>query len=225
VVYREDRAEETLIACQTSARPLYRIMLDLNHKLAPLRAELPRGYEIVYGGDATRMVESMAGMGLAGVVAAFLVFAVMAGLFESFKQPFIMMFAVPLQFIGIFLLMFLTGTSLSMTSAIGIMALMGIVVNNSIILVDRANQIRERGLSTLEALRDAGVTRMRPILMTATTTGIALVPVALNTAEGSEVFKGFAIAVLGGLATSTFLSLLVVPIVYAVLVKDRPPKE
>jgi HAE1 family hydrophobic/amphiphilic exporter-1 len=196
-------------------------MLDLAERLRPVREALPRDYDIVYGGDATRMVESMAGMAVAGAVAAFLVFAVMAGLFESFRQPFIMMFAVPLQFIGIFLLMFLTGTSLSMTSAIGIMALMGIVVNNSIVLVDRANQVRERGAAVVEALKDAGVTRMRPILMTATTTGVALVPVALNTAEGSEVFKGFAIAVLGGLATSTFLSLVIVPLVYSIVIRDR----
>ena len=141
---------------------------------------------------------------------------VMASQFESLLQPFIVLFSVPLAGIGVVLMFVLTRSQVDMPALVGGIMLVGIVVNNAIILIDAANQIRDTGVGAREAIAMAGRQRLRPVLMTAMTTIFGMLPMALKIGEGSEVWAGLARAVIGGLTTSTFLTLYVVPTVYTI---------
>jgi HAE1 family hydrophobic/amphiphilic exporter-1 len=138
----------------------------------------------------------------------------MASQFESLRHPFIIMFSLPLSFIGVAWMLFLTGTTLSINSFTGVIVLAGIVVNNAIILVDYTNLLRARGADLEEAVVRAAKTRARPILMTAVTTILAMTPMALGLGEGGELNAPLARSVVGGLSTSTLLTLVIIPVVY-----------
>jgi HAE1 family hydrophobic/amphiphilic exporter-1 len=157
-------------------------------------------------------------LGLAILAAAALVYMVMASQFESYLEPFIIIFTVPMAFIGVAWTLFLTGTNLSVTALIGLLMLAGIVVNNGIVLVDFANRLRrEKGMGVLEAVTNAGRIRMRPILMTAFTTILAMLPLALGAGESGETWAPMARSVMGGLLVATALTLIVIPCLYAAL--------
>lgn len=158
--------------------------------------------------------ETFVYMGYAMIVAVLIIYMVLAAQFESFIHPFTVMLALPLCVIGVFGLLLLTGNTLNIMSYIGMIMLMGIVTKNSILLVDYANTLRSRGVDKLEAVLQAGPRRFRPILMTAGSTIIAVLPVALGMSEGGESRAPMAVAVIGGMLTSTFLTLLVIPVVY-----------
>jgi HAE1 family hydrophobic/amphiphilic exporter-1 len=152
------------------------------------------------------------------VLAVFLVYMVMACQFEQLKGPLVVMFSVPFAAIGVILSHFLTGTAFNINSFIGVIMLTGIVVNNAIILIDHANLLRRRDSMTMdEALKEAGRRRLRPILMTTLTTVLGLVPLALGFGEGGESQAPLARAVIGGLTTSTFVTLFIVPAIYKLL--------
>ena len=151
------------------------------------------------------------------VLIILLVYMVMAAQFESLSQPLAIMVAVPLAFIGVALGLLGTGNSLSVMSYIGIMMLIGIVVNNGIVLIDYINKLRAGGMEKREAIITAGSARLRPILMTTLTTCLAIIPMAVNRGEGSELFKPIAITICGGLFTSTFLTLVIVPAIYSLI--------
>jgi HAE1 family hydrophobic/amphiphilic exporter-1 len=151
---------------------------------------------------------------LALLVSVFLVYMVMASQFESFRQPFIIIFSVPLAAIGVILMFTITRSVMNISSLVGVIMLVGIVVNNGIVMIDAANQLREEGIERIQAIRDAATMRMRPILMTSATTILAMVPLALEIGEGSAGWSGMAKAVIGGLLASTFLTLFVVPTMY-----------
>jgi len=144
---------------------------------------------------------------------------VMASQFESLIHPFIVMFEMPLAFIGIGLALFVTGQSLSLPSFMGIIMLAGIVVNNAIVLIDYVNQLRKNGMSKFDALVEGGTTRLRPILITSLTTMLGMLPMALSRQEGSEMMRPMAIAVIGGLLVSTLLTLVVIPVIYSLVEK------
>ncbi len=178
---------------------------------------LPEGYFYRFGGS----IEDMGQMGttmlwVMGLI-ILLVYMVMAAQFESLSYPFVIMAAVPLSFIGVAAALLATGNSLSVMSYIGIMMLVGIVVNNGIVLIDYINQLRASGIEKHEAIVEAGATRLRPILMTTLTTSIAIIPMALSRGEGSELFSPIAITIFGGLLTSTFLTLVIVPAIYSIV--------
>ncbi|MDI6870442.1 MAG: efflux RND transporter permease subunit [Bacillota bacterium] len=175
---------------------------------------MPEGYRLEFGGEAENMQESFGDLGLAFILAAALVYIIMAAQFESFLYPFIIMFTVPMAFIGVAWTLFLCGKSLSLYAIIGGIMLAGIVVNNAIVLVDFTNTLRSRGYQRDEALRRAGPTRLRPILMTTLTTVLGLVPMALGLGEGAEAESPLALVLIGGLATSTLLTLVLVPVIY-----------
>jgi multidrug efflux pump subunit AcrB len=141
---------------------------------------------------------------------------VMAAQFESLLDPFIVMFAIPFTFIGVILGFVFTGTTLSINTFLGIIMLMGIVVNNAIVLISYIIMLRARGLSMYEAVTTAGSSRLRPILMTTVTTIAGLLPLALSRGEGSEVWQPLGITMMGGLTVSTLVTLLFVPTLYAV---------
>jgi len=163
------------------------------------------------------MIDMFIQLGLALILAIILIYMIMASLFESLVHPFTIMLAVPFIVTGVFIGLFITGTSLCVTSFIGIIMLVGIVVTNSIVLVDYINKLRERGMEIEKAITLGGELRLRPILLTALCTMLALIPVAIGIGEGSEMEKPMAIAVIGGLFTSTLLTLVIIPVVYKVI--------
>ncbi|WP_291753248.1 MULTISPECIES: efflux RND transporter permease subunit [Lysinibacillus] len=183
-------------------------------------AHLSPTTQIVFSGDRELYDSAIDDMLLAVILAIILVYIVMAAQFESFKYPFVIMFTVPLMIIGVAVAMFATNTLIGVTSVIGILVLVGIVVNNGIVLVDYINQQKANGMSAYESILLATQDRLRPILMTALTTILGLLPLALGIGEGTEMNQPMGIAVIGGLVTSTLLTLYIVPIVYSLVDKE-----
>ncbi len=178
---------------------------------------LPTGITAFVTGQSEEMTESFRSMMFTLAMAVFLVYLVMASQFESLIHPFVILFTIPLALVGAVLALFLTGTTINVVVFIGLIMLAGIVVNNAIVLVDLINQLRAEGTSRTEAIMEAGRARLRPILMTTLTTTLGLLPMALGFGEGAEVRAPMAITVIGGLLVSTFLTLLVIPVVYSLL--------
>ncbi|WP_298471814.1 efflux RND transporter permease subunit [uncultured Psychrobacillus sp.] len=176
--------------------------------------------QVNFGGDRELMDNAKNDMILAVLLAIVLVFIVMAAQFESYKYPFVIMFTVPLIVIGIGIVLFITNTPISVSAVIGILILVGIVVNNGIVLVDYINQRKADGFSSFEAITTSVRDRVRPILMTALTTILGLIPLALGIGEGTEINQPMALTVIGGLVASTLLTLFVVPIIYSLVDKE-----
>ncbi|MGB5344547.1 MAG: efflux RND transporter permease subunit [Woeseia sp.] len=181
------------------------------------RIATPPGLVTSVSGQNEEMEESFTSMKFALALAVFLVYLVMASQFESLVHPLVIMFTIPLALVGAVLALLATGTTLNVVAFIGVIMLAGIVVNNAIVLVDLINQLRQQGMERLEAIREAGRTRLRPILMTTLTTALGLFPMALGFGEGAEIRAPMAITVIGGLLTSTVLTLVVIPVVYSLL--------
>ncbi len=178
---------------------------------------MPNGISAMVSGQSEEMEESFQSMQFALALAVFLVYLVMASQFESLIHPLVILFTIPLALIGAVLALFVTGTTLNIVAFIGIIMLAGIVVNNAIVLVDLINQLKAEGKQRIDAIMEAGSARLRPILMTSLTTALGLLPMALGFGEGSEVRTPMAITVIGGLTVSTFLTLLVIPVVYSLM--------
>ncbi len=178
------------------------------------------GYLYEIGGQAEQMKDLYRWMLLAIVVAFLLVYMVMASQFESFVHPFVIMFTQPLSIIGVFWGLFITGTTLSLPSLMGLVILAGIVVNNGIVMVDLINQLRrDEDYEMNDAIITAGRYRLRPVLITALTTIVGMLPMALSTSQGSEMRAPIAISVIGGLTSATFLTLIVIPVIYSIFEK------
>ncbi len=188
------------------------IQTEIQHTLTGLH--LPTGYYWDWGINQKRRAEEFANLGLAVVLAVGLIYMLLASQFESLIYPLIVLLSVPLAGTGVILALFLTGRTFGLTAFIGLLMLVGIVVKNGILLVDYTNLLRRRGMERDEAVLTAGPTRMRPILMTASAAILGMLPLALALGRGSEVQAPMATAVIGGLATSTLLTLFVVPTVY-----------
>ena len=182
--------------------------------------ELPNNYSITVTGEEEKRQESMNSLLFALALSVILVYMVLASQFESLLHPFTILLTIPLAVVGAILLFFLTGTTINMMGVIGIVMLVGIAVNNSIILVDRINQLKtDRDLT--DAIVEAGQQRIRPIIMTTLTTILALLPMTFSFGEGASLRSPMAIAVIGGLVTSTLMSLMVIPCVYYILEKVK----
>lgn len=178
---------------------------------------LPAGISVIVSGQSEEMEDSFQSMRFALALAVFLVYLVMASQFESLIHPFVILFTIPLALIGAVLALFITGTTINIVAFIGVIMLAGIVVNNAIVLVDLINQLRAQGKERIEAILEAGSARLRPILMTSLTTMLGLLPMAMGFGEGAEVRTPMAITVIGGLTVSTFLTLVVIPVVYSLM--------
>ncbi len=185
------------------------------------KLNLPEDFSYELAGQNKEMQTSLNSLMLALALAVFLVYIVMASQFESLLHPFIIIFTIPLAIIGVIIYLWLVGIPLSVVVFLGMIMLAGIVVNNAIVLVDYINHLRKRGLSKEEAIVQAGKVRLRPILMTASTTVLGLLPMALGFGEGAEIRTPMAITVIVGLITSTVLTLVVIPTVYHLMVKER----
>jgi multidrug efflux pump subunit AcrB len=192
---------------------------DLGKASAAAQAALdqlqpPEGFTARLGGQTQAQKEAFADLGFAALLALLLVYMVLASQFKSLIDPLVIMFSVPLGITGVFVMLWATGTTLSVNSFMGVIMMVGIVVSNGVLLVDFANVLRARGLELFEATVQAGRTRLRPILMTTIATILGLVPMALGIGEGSETNLPLARAVIGGLTVSTFFTLFLVPSLY-----------
>lgn len=181
--------------------------------------DVPGDIMIVYAGAFEDQQETFGNMVVLLLLIVMLVFVVMASQFESFSKPFIIMMAIPFSFTGVVLALLLTGTTLNMIAALGAILLVGIVVKNGIVLVDYINLMRDRGIELNEAIALSGRSRLRPVLMTTATTILGMLPMALSVGEGSEMWTPMGITVIGGLTVSTVITLIIVPVLYALMAR------
>jgi HAE1 family hydrophobic/amphiphilic exporter-1 len=198
-------------------RPLNQIVADIQKELD--QVAIPTGVNVIISGSYEDMQESFMDIGLLMVVSLILVYLVMASQFESLKMPLIIMLSIPFAFSGVAIALFISGADLSMIAAIGAIMLIGIVVKNAIVLVDFINLTRDRGVELYNAVIVSGRSRLRPVLMTSATTILAMLPLAINPGEGSELWQPMGIAVIGGLVFSTLVTLIIVPVGYVLMAR------
>src|SRR5213080_1283467 len=209
------------IAANAVGRDLGSISEELEAKFG--RLPLPAGFTVRLGGQTAQQRESFASLSFTSLLAVLLVYMVLASQFRSLKDPFTIMFSVPMGLIGVFWALYLTNTTLSTTSFMGIIMMVGIVVSNGVLLVEYINELRRHGVPLLEAVPRAGRVRLRPILMTVFATVVGLLPMAFAFGVGTEANQPLAIAVIGGLLVSTFFTLILIPTLY-VMLEERFPR-
>ncbi len=214
-IRRIDQQRTAVITANISGRDLGSVSEDIFEVLRVL--DMPDDFTFDITGQNKEMETSLNSLMLALALAIFLVYIVMASQFESLLHPFIIIFTIPLALIGVIIFLFLFNIPVSVVVFLGGIMLAGIVVNNAIILVDYINKLRARGLEKMEAILTAGKVRLRPIIMTTSTTALGLLPMAVGMGDGAEIRAPMAITVIIGLLTSTVLTLIVIPTVYSVL--------
>jgi len=220
-IEREKQTRVVSVGAENKGRSVGKIMADVSRVLSSLK--LPSGYVIEFAGEFEKIKEMIKDMGFALLAAILLIYMTMAALFESFRDPLIVMFTVPLSIIGVIFLFLITGTTISVTSLMGVLILMGVVVNNAIVMIDYIKRLIRGGMGRYEAVLEGASIRLRPILVTAFTTIFGMIPMALSRSEGAELRSPMAIAVIGGLAGATFLTLFVIPTVFSIFERVRPP--
>jgi HAE1 family hydrophobic/amphiphilic exporter-1 len=218
-VRRIAQQRAAVVSCNIKGRDLSSAATAIDAALQGV--DVPSGAKVVLAGQNRELADSFRSLRFALLLAVFLVYLVMASQFESLLHPFVIMFTLPMAVGGVVLTLMLTHTSVNVMVLIGSVVLAGIVVNNGIVLVDYTRQLRRRGLPKEEALVQAGMIRMRPILMTALTTVLGLLPMAMGFGPGAEMRAPLALTLIGGLTSATVLTLVMLPVVYATL--DRKP--
>ncbi len=213
-INRLDRERKILVTANLAGTPLNTIVEMVDEKLPSLLGE---GYHYRYTGDIERMQETLEAFGMTVALASILIYLILAALYESLLQPFIIMITMPLSFTGVILALYLSGNPFSVFVMIGIILLLGMVGKNAVLVIDFANHATARGLSVDDALLDAGEKRLRPILMTTFAMIFAMLPLAFGSGAGHESNSPMATAIIGGLISSTLLALLVVPALYKIL--------
>jgi len=221
VIERKDQERIVTISADISGRDMGSVLSDIRGLLR--NVPVPADFAITFGGDYEEQQKSFRELLFSCILALVLVYMVMACQYESLRDPFVVMFSVPLAAIGVILMLFFTRTTFNIQSFIGCIMLGGIVVNNAILLVDHTNLLRRRdSMPMRDAIEEAGRRRLRPILMTAMTTITGLVPLALGLGEGGEAQAPMARAVIGGLLSSTLITLVFVPVVYSIFERRSP---
>ena len=224
LIQRKDQERVVYVTANISGRDMGSILADIREGLQSV--PVPRNFNILFGGDYEEQQKSFRELSISFVLALILVYMVMASLYESLRYPFVVMFSVPLAAIGVILMLFLTNTTFNIQSYIGCIMLGGIAVNNAILLVDHINLLRRRdGLPLREAIEEGGRRRLRPILMTGMTTILAMSPLALGIGEGGEAQAPMARAIIGGLLSSNLITLVVVPVIYALFERKKLKAE
>ena len=213
-IERDNQERKVSVSGNLSERSLAEVVADVDTALAGVKANLPSGYRIEFGGTFASMIEAFITLLMALALSILLVYMVMASQFETFVHPLVIMVSVPLGYIGVVGIGLLTGSPISVATFIGIIMLAGIVVNNGIVLIDAINQLRRDGMDRREAIVRGGSIRLRAVLITSGTTITALLPMAVWPGRGAELSGAMAMTVAGGLAASSVLTLLVVPVVY-----------
>ena len=187
--------------------------------------QIPQGVSISLGGQIEDQSDTFSSLTIIFIIGLMLVFMVMAAQFESLLDPFIILFAIPFTLVGIILAFLITGTTLSVVTFIGLIMLVGIVVNNGIVLVDYSNMLVRRGYSIRDAVMESGRSRLRPVLMTSMTTILGMMPMALSTGMGKEMYAPLGITIIGGLLISMLVTLILVPTAYAFMHQRRLYRE
>ncbi|MEL7648269.1 MAG: efflux RND transporter permease subunit [Sedimentibacter sp.] len=213
-IARENQTRILTVSGDVAGRDVQSVSNDITKALEGY--EMPNGYTYSFGGETEQIQETFADLFMVMIVAVVLVYMIIAAQFESLIQPLSIMFSVPLALSGGFIGLFITGLPLNVIGLIGMIILVGIVVNNAIVLIDYVNNRRRKGESRTEAIMKAGPIRIRPIMMTALTTILGLVPMSLGMGEGAELTQSMGVVVIGGLALSTVLTLVLVPVMYTI---------
>ena len=218
-IRRIDQQRAALVMANVAGRDLSGASADVYAALQSL--DFPPGFTFDIAGQNKEMEVSLNSLKLALLLAIFMVYIVMASQFESFLHPFVILFTIPFALIGVALTLWAVGIPLNIMVFLGLIMLAGIVVNNAIVLVDYINQLRRRGMDKTAAIVEAGKARLRPILMTTTTTVLGLLPMALGLGDGAEIRTPMAITVIAGLISATVLTLIVIPSLYAILERGK----
>jgi HAE1 family hydrophobic/amphiphilic exporter-1 len=213
-ITRENQTRTLTVTGSVAGRDVQSVSNDITKALAEY--EMPNGYSYTFGGETEQIQETFADLFMVMIVAIALVYMIIAAQFESLIQPLSIMFSVPLALSGGFIGLFVTGLPLNVIGLIGLIILVGIVVNNAIVLIDYVNNRRRNGEDRTSAIMKAGPIRIRPIMMTALTTILGLVPMALGIGEGAELTQSMGVVVIGGLSLSTVLTLILVPVMYTI---------
>jgi HAE1 family hydrophobic/amphiphilic exporter-1 len=211
-ITRSNQTRQVQVTGDIVGRDLNSVTQDINMKLKSLN--LPEGYHVETGGQAKDMAEAFGSLSLAIILSVVLVYMVMASQFESLFYPFVIMFSIPPTFIGVVIGLLVTGENLGVMALMGYILLIGIVVNNAIVLIDYVNTLRKEGMERDEAILVAGPVRLRPIVMTTLATVLAILPLAFGSGEGAEGYAPLAIVVAFGLTFSTLVTLVLIPVVY-----------
>jgi len=216
-ITRENQARVITVTANIAGRDLGSVARDIKERINDIERELPSGYFTEFGGQYEQMQDAFIIMAGAFALATLLVYMIMASQFESFVHPFVIMFTIPLALVGVILALLLSGKPISLPVLIGFIMLGGIAVNNGIVMVDYINQLKRKGLEKKEAILQACSVRLRPVLITAFTTILGMLPMALSASEGAEMRAPMAVTVIGGLVATTFLTLFVIPIIYSLV--------
>ena len=223
LIDRKDQQRIAKVTANVSGRDLGSVASDVQNLLS--RIPRPVGYDLMVAGNFEEQQKAFNELVISLVLAIILVYMVLAGQYESLRSPLIVMFSVPVAAVGVLVILFLTGTTLNVQSYIGCIMLGGIVVNNAILLVDQAGRLTQSGMDVNEAVAEAGRRRLRPILMTTLTTILALLPLALGIGEGADAQAPLARSVVGGLAGSTLITLVLIPAVYSLFYAKQRGKQ
>jgi len=220
-IQRKEQQRINTVSANLAGRDLGSVVGDARALVEEM--PLPRNVDVIFAGDFEEQQRAFSELAIALVMAIALVYMVMASLYESLRDPLIVMMSVPLALIGVVSLLLVTGSTLNVQSMIGVIMLVGIAVNNAILLVDQSARLhRSEGWAVMDAVREAGRRRLRPILMTTLTTILALLPLAMGVGEGGEAQAPMARAVIGGLFSSTLITLLLIPALYTLFHRDAP---
>ncbi len=213
-IQRRDRQRIIPVGANVEGRALSDVVKDLQDRISKL--DIPPGVEIRFGGQVEEQAKSFRELFQVLILGIILTYMIMASQFESFLHPFVIMFSIPFAFTGVVLGLLVFGVPFGLTAFMGLIMLVGIVVNNAIVLVDYTNLLRARGYQLFDAIVTAGKTRLRPVLMTTFTTVLGTLPLAIFKGEGSELWRPLGITMLGGLTFSTLITLVLVPTIYSI---------
>jgi hydrophobic/amphiphilic exporter-1 (mainly G- bacteria), HAE1 family len=218
---RKDRMSSVTVSCEVVGRPQGTVGAEIQQAIE--KDPLPAGVSVAYEGNMKQQAEAFGSMGYALIASIIFVYLIMVALYNSYIYPFVVLFSIPVAMVGALLALALTMQSLNIFSLLGIIMLIGLVAKNAILLVDCANQLKEKGYNTKDALIESGRTRLRPILMTTIAMVIGMLPLALASGAGAEWKNGMAWALIGGLTSSMLLTLVVVPVIYLIIdrLKDK----
>jgi HAE1 family hydrophobic/amphiphilic exporter-1 len=218
-IERRNQERVVKVQAETLGRSLGEVTADIKKQVDEL--EVPKDLKVTVGGLSKEQTEAFGYLTEAFVLGMVLVYMIMASQFESLRDPFVIMFSVPFAFVGVALLFWLTGMPFDVSGFLGLVMLVGVVVNNAIVLVDYINILRARGRAVVEAVVEGGERRLRPVLITSITTIFGVLPMALSTKEGAEQMRPLAVAVIGGLTVSMLVTLVLVPVIYSLFEERR----
>lgn len=212
---RDNKRSSVSIGAQVVGRPVGTVSTEVQTAIEQM--QMPEGVEFEMGGDLESQTEAFASLGLALLMSVILVYLIMVALYESYAYPLVVMFSVPTAMIGAFLILALFQESLGVFTFLGLIMLVGLVIKNAILIVDAANHFKEQGMDSIEAIVNAGLSRLRPILMTTLAMVIAMIPIAFASGAGAEWKNGLAMVLIGGLSSSLIFTVIIVPVMYVVI--------